>query len=69
MSWFGLFGGSMSWICSFGGIGTSLAQMMVNELDLLIWWSMSLDSGSIDLHTVISSSIYTTNKQIVAVNN
>ena len=43
--------------------------MVVDELDLLIWWSMSLDSGSIDLYGVISSSIYTTNKQIEGVNN
>ena len=59
----------MSWIGSFGGIGACSAHMMVDELDLLIWWSMSLDSGSIDLHGVISSSIYTTNKQIGGVNN
>jgi hypothetical protein len=61
--------------------------MVVDELDLLIWWLMSsfahmvvdelfdahmvVDSvsGSIDLHGVISSSIYTTNKHIGGVNN
>ena len=59
----------MSWIGSFRGIGACLAHVVVDELDLLIWWSMSSDSGSIDLHSVISSSIYTTNKQIGVVNN
>ena len=69
MSWFGSFEGSMSWISSFGDIGACLAHIVVDELNLLIWWLMSSDSGSIDLHGVISSSIYITKKQIEGVNN
>ena len=42
--------------------------MVVDEYDLLIWWSMRSDSGSIDWHGVISLSIYITNKQIGGVN-
>ena len=59
----------MRWIGSFRGMGACSSHMVVHELDLITWWSMSLDSGSIALHAVISSSIYTINKQIGGVNN
>ena len=59
----------MNSIGSFGGIGACSAHVVVDKLDLLIWWSMSSDFGSIDLYGVISLSIYTTNKQIEGVNN
>ena len=59
----------MSWIGALEGIGAYSAYMMVDELNLLIWWSICSNPGSIDLHKVISSSIYTTNKQIGGVNN